>query len=129
MVTPEEIKNIRDGKDMGTIKTSRVQNFMTKFSKSLIGTTKMISIGWYDDRKKVKYTITDIKQDGEKIVIYIKILKAGKVVDGKMEVNPDGYIHPSPFSESIEQGIKERIIRDNSDYLKEDNTEFIFNHL
>ena len=34
----------------------------------------------------------------------------------------------SPFSKSIEDGIKERIIRDDIDYLKEDNTEFIFTH-
>jgi hypothetical protein len=45
-----------------------------------------------------------------------------------MEINPDGYIHPSPFSKSIEDGIKERIIRDDIDYLSEDNTEFIFTH-
>lgn len=127
-VTPEEIKNIRDGKDMESIKTKRVENFMNKFSSALKGTSKLMSIGWGEDKKKVNYTITDIKQDGEKIVIYVKINKAGRAVNNKMEVNPDGYIHPSPFSEDLENGIKQRIIFDNSDYLKQDNTEFIFTH-
>lgn len=128
MVTPEEIKKIRDGRDMESIKTKRVENFMNKFSSSLKGTTKLMSIGWGDDKKKVNYTITDVKQDGEKIVIYVKINKAGRVINNKMEVNPEGYIYPSPFSEDLENGIKQRIIFDNNDYLKEDNTEFIFTH-
>jgi hypothetical protein len=128
MVTKQEIKDIRDGRDMGEIKTSRLENFINTISHNLIGTTKMTSIGSYDDRKKVKYTITDIKQEGDKIVFHIRIDKAGKLVNGKMEINPDGYIHPSPFSKSIEDGIKERIIRDDIDYLSEDNTEFIFTH-
>jgi hypothetical protein len=45
-----------------------------------------------------------------------------------MVVNPDGYIHPSPFSEDLEEGIAQRIMYDNKDYLSKDNTIFVFQH-
>lgn len=127
-VTPDEIKKIRDGEEMGNIETKRVENFIQKFAKPLIGGKKMISIGWYDDRKKVNYTITDIKQENGKIKFYITINKAGKVVDNKMVIDPDGYPVPSPFSEDIEKGVINRIISENKDYLSYDNTDFIFIH-
>jgi hypothetical protein len=56
----------------------------------------------------------------------ITINKAGTVEGtNKMVVNPDGYIHPSPFSEDLERGIIEKIISDNralrlSSYFFED---------
>jgi len=127
-VTPEEIKKIRDGENMTGIETKRVENFIQKFAKPLIGGKKLISIGWYDERKKVNYTITDIKEENGKIKFYITINKAGKVDNNKMIINPEGYPVPSPFSEDIEKGIKNRVISDNKDYLSHDNTEFTFIH-
>jgi len=127
-VTPEEIKKIKDGDDMVGIKIKRVENFIQKFAKPLIGGKKLISLGWYDERKKVNYTITDIKEENGKIKFYITINKAGKVENNKMVLEPEGYPVPSPFSEQIEKGIEDRIISDNKNYLSHDNTEFTFIH-
>ena len=69
-----------------------------------------------------------IKQENGKIKFYITINKAGKVVDNKMVIDPDGYPVPSPFSEDIEKGVINRIISENKDYLSYDNTDFIFIH-
>lgn len=129
LVTKDEISSLMRGVSLDEIRRKRVTNFSSKFAKSLIGTKRTISIGWYENRKKVNFTISNIKEEDGKIKIYVTINKAGKVEGtNKMVVDPEGYIVPSPFSEDIENGIKERVIRDNSDYLNGDNTEFIFTH-
>lgn len=127
-VTSDEIKRLRDGDKMENLEVKRVENFIEKYAKPMIGGKTMISIGWGEDRKKVNYTITDIKKEDGKIKFYITINKAGKVIDNKMVLNPEGYIVPSPFSDDIENGIKNRIIFDNKDYLSHNNTEFVFIH-
>jgi hypothetical protein len=128
-VTPDEIKSIMDGKSLTDVKTNRVNNFKEKFAEALKSTSKLISIGWGEDKKKVKYTITDVSEENGKIKFDIRINKAGTVEGtNKMVVNPDGYIHPSPFSEDLEEGIAQRIMYDNKDYLSKDNTIFVFQH-
>jgi hypothetical protein len=128
-VTPDEIKSIMDGKSLTDVKTNRVNNFKEKFAEALKSTSKLISIGWGEDKKKVKYTITDVSEEDGKIKFDIRIDKAGNVEGtNKMVVNPDGYIHPSPFSEDLEEGIAQRIMYDNKDYLSKDNTIFVFQH-
>jgi hypothetical protein len=128
-VTPDEIKSIMGGKSLTDVKTNRVSNFKEKFAEALKSTSKLISIGWGEDKKKVKYTITDVSEENGKIKFDIRINKAGTVEGtNKMVVNPDGYIHPSPFSEDLEEGIAQRIMYDNKDYLSKDNTIFVFQH-
>jgi hypothetical protein len=128
-VTPDEIKSIMDGKSLTDVKTNRVSNFKEKFADALKSTSKLMSIGWGEDKKKVKYTITDVSEEDGKIKFDIRIDKAGNVEGtNKMVVNPDGYIHPSPFSEDLEEGIAQRIMYDNKDYLSKDNTIFVFQH-
>lgn len=118
-----------NGESLSNVKTNRVTNFSDKFTKVLKGTKKLLTIGWGDDKKKVDYTITNAKKVEDKIKIEIAINKAGTVEGtNKMVVNPDGYIHPSPFSEDLERGIMDRIISDNRDYLSKDNTTFVFQH-
>lgn len=128
-VTQSEINDLKNGESLDEIRRKRVTNFSSKFAKSLIGTKRTISIGWRENRKKVNFTISNIKEEDGKIKIYVTINKAGRVEGTNiMVVDPEGYDVPSPFSEDIENGIKERVIRDNSDYLNGDNTEFIFIH-
>ena len=118
-----------NGESLSNVKTNRVSNFSDKFTKVLKGTKKLLTIGWGDDKKKVDYTITNAKKVRDKIKFEIIINKAGTVEGtNKMVVNPDGYIHPSPFSEDLERGIIEKIISDNRDYLSKDNTTFVFQH-
>jgi len=130
-VTSDEIKNIRDGKSMEDIKTNRLNLFMNRLGNemNMVHPQRMITIGWGDDRKKVKFTIKDVREGGGKINFTIRIDKAGTVEgSNKMVVNPEGYVVPSPFSEDIENGIEQRIINDYSDFLKTDNTSFKFYH-
>lgn len=128
-VTRSEIKDLKNGKSLDEIRRKRVTNFLSEFAKSLIGTKRTISIGWYENRKKVNFTISNIKEEDGKIKIYVTINKAGRIEGtNRMVVDPEGYIVPSPFSEDIENGIEERVISDNSDYLNGDNTEFVFEH-
>lgn len=129
-VTPNEIKAIRNGRPMETIKANRVRDFMSNDGRNILTIpTRMISIGWGNDKKKVKFTVTDIKEKNGKIHFNIRIDKAGTVEGtNRMVVNPEGYVVPSPFSEDIENGIKQRLLMDYSDNLKEDNTEFKFQH-
>jgi len=128
-VTKNEMSNLIDGKSLDDIKSERVTNFGEKFARSLIGTKKLLSIGWGDNRKKVNYTISNVKNEDGKIKIEVTINKAGTVEGtNKMVINPEGYVHPSPFSEDLEDGIKSKIMMDNKDYLTDDNTEFTFNH-
>lgn len=96
---------------------------------NMVHPQRMITIGWGNDRKKVKFTIKDVREGGDKINFTIRIDKAGTVEgSNKMVVNPEGYVVPSPFSEDIENGIEQRIINDYSDFLKTDNTSFKFYH-
>jgi hypothetical protein len=128
-VTKNEMSNLIDGKSLDDIKSERVTNFGEKFARSLIGTKKLLSIGWGDNRKKVNYTISNVKNEDGKIKIEVTINKAGTVEGtNKMVINPEGYVHPSPFSEDLEDGIKSKIMMDNKDYLTDDNTEFTFDH-
>lgn len=130
LVTSGEIKKIRDGEDMELIKTNRVRTFMDSYGKDFHKQkSRLLTIGWGDNRKKVKYSVNKVEENNGKIVFTINIEKAGPVEGkNKLVVNPEGYHHPSPFSEDLEKGIKQKIISDYSDYLKRDNTEFIFNH-
>jgi hypothetical protein len=128
-VTPEEIKSIMNGESLSNIKTNRVTNFNDRFAKSLKGTKKLLTIGWGDDRKKVDYTIMNVKKIRDKIKFEVNINKAGTVEGtNKMVINPDGYVHPSPFSEDLEKGITDKIISDNKDFISRDNATFVFQH-
>ena len=128
-VTKNEMSSLIDGKSLDDIKSERVTNFGEKFARSLIGTKKLLSLGWGDNRKKVNYTISNVKSEDGKIKIEVTINKAGTVEGtNKMVINPEGYVHPSPFSEDLEDGIKSKIMMDNKDYLTDDNTEFTFDH-
>jgi len=129
LVTRNEIEQLINGKSLDSIRRNRVTNFSSKFANALIGTDRLISMGWGDSKKKANFTITNVTEENGKIKFDIRINKAGAVEGtNRMVVNPDGYIVPSPFSEDIEKGIKDRIISDNSDYLSHDNTEFSFEH-
>jgi hypothetical protein len=130
-VTPDEIKSIRDGKSMDDIKTKRLTLFMDRLGNemNMVHPQRMITIGWGNDKKKVKFTIKDVREGGGKINFTIRIDKAGTVEGtNRMIVNPEGYVVPSPFSEDIENGIEQRIISDYNDFLKSDNTSFKFYH-
>jgi len=131
MVNRKEFDELRHGKSFDEIKRERVNIFSgEEKSSNIIGKPKWMSMGWGNDKKKVNFTIDSIEKEGDNIKINISVNKAGTVEGtNKIVINPDGYEVPSDFSNEIENGIQNRIIRDNSNYLTEDNTIFIFKHL
>jgi hypothetical protein len=130
-VTPDEMKSLINGKPLDDVKTDRVTQFVNVIGKDLNMShpSRLISMGWGNDKKKVKFTIKNVEERNGEVHFTIRIDKAGTVEGtNKMVVNPEGYIVPSPFSEDIEKGIEQRLLSDYNIYLNGDNTKFKFNH-
>jgi hypothetical protein len=127
-VTQDDIKVLMYGVyNLEEINNAKVVNFTTKIKSELVGSKKLLTLGYGDTAKKVSYTISDIKEEGGKIKITIRIVKAGKVVNNKMVVDND-YQNIPGFVEEVESGIKRQIISSNEKYLSEDNSTFEFIH-
>lgn len=130
-VTPKEINSLMSGESYEDVTSKRPNIFMNQLGDELNKTkpSKLLTIGWGDDRKKVKFKIENVRVENNKIIFNINIEKAGTVEGtNKMVVNPEGYVYPSPFSQDLEDGISKKIIWDYSDFLNKKNTEFIFKH-
>jgi hypothetical protein len=128
-VTKNEIEDIMKGySTYDEISNERVNNFTDKIGKNLIGTTKNKSFGWGETGKKVSYTIEDIVEDDGKVLFKIKINKAGKIVDRKMVVDPEGYDETGDFAKELEKEISNYIVKSNPKYLTKNNTKFEFSH-
>lgn len=128
LVNRNEIQKLISGVPLDDIKQQRVIDFPEEFNKQNWSKPKLVTLGWGDDAKKVKYSINDVKLKDGKVNIFVDILRAGKVVDRKMVEDPNGYIHPSPFSDDIEDKLKNLIISNNRKFLSQENTEFNFKH-
>lgn len=129
MVTPDEMKRLIDGNELADVETDRVKRFMSDVKSKLIGKKILRTFGWGEHRKKASFQIQDIKQEGDKINIYVTVTKAGKVEGtNKMVVDPMGYIYPSPFSDELDKGITEVVIGLEPEFLNKKNTEVIVRH-
>lgn len=127
-VTQDDIKGLMYGVyTLEEINNAKVVNFTTKIKHELVGSKKLLTLGYGDTAKKVSYIISDIKEEDGKIKIIVKIIKAGKVVNNKMVVDND-YQNIPGFVEEVENGIKRQIISSNEKYLSEDNSTFEFIH-
>ena len=125
-VTQDDIKGLMYGVyTLEEINNAKVVDFTTKIKSELVGSKKLLTLGYGDTAKKVSYTISDIKEEDGKIKIIITIIKAGKVVNNKMVVDND-YQNIPGFVEEVENGIKRQIISSNEKYLSEDNSTFEF---
>jgi hypothetical protein len=127
-VTKNEMSDLIHGQELTTIEKDRVNNFIKDFKIIYPNTKKTITIGYWDDRKRVSFNIDNVSKSNDKIKFTISVLKAGPVVDRKMIISPEGYQTDRNFVDIVENGIKHRIISDNPDYLSQDNTIFEFIH-
>jgi hypothetical protein len=129
-VSKKEIEDLMYGdKTFDELKKKRQLNFIDEFENNQdIKKSYLVSFPDYEkeNAKKVKYKITDVKLDNNEIVIYVDIEKAGKLEDRKMV--PNDYIVPSPFSEDLENKLKQYITHKYFKFLKENPVKFIFNH-
>ena len=124
-VTPNEIKQLMHGNSLERIRSNRITNFVNDIKSKIIGIPKLLTVDWTNP-KKVRFVINDVVEDNGKIKIIVEIMKAGYIVNGKMDISPEGY--NDEFAEKLEEGIEYNIIRNNSNFLDEDNTIFEFIH-
>lgn len=128
-LTKREIEELMNGyTTYEEIGPNRVENFVSKEGKRLIGKKILKSFGWGESAKKASFIIEDISEDDGKILIKIKIDKAGPIVDRKMVVSPEGYDKRGSFAKDLEKEISEFLIRENRKYLTKENTKFEFFH-
>jgi hypothetical protein len=106
----------------------RVNEFVNNEVKNLIGKRITKSFGWGQSAKKVNFTIDDIVKKDDKVLIKVKINKAGPIIDRKMVVSPDGYDKRGEFAKDLEKEISDFVIRENNKFLTKDNVKFEFSH-
>jgi hypothetical protein len=121
-VTKGEMERLMSGLySLDRVKTDRVSNFVRN-KDSVTNQSKLISGGWGENAHRVNFMIKDVEEVDSKIKIYVKVLKAGKMVDRKMI--PDSNFRDNPeLLNNITNTIKQDIIRTYSKYLTNDNVE------
>jgi hypothetical protein len=128
-ITKNEIEELMKGySTYDELLTNRVEKFTNNVGQKLIGKKTIKSFGWGDNAKKVSFTIEDVTEDDNKILIKIRINKAGPIVDRKMVVDPEGYDKRGDFAKDLEKNIAEFVIRENIKFLTKNNTKFEFSH-
>jgi hypothetical protein len=121
-VTKDEMKRLMDGRyNLERVNTDRVSNFVSRKDK-VTNQSKLISGGWGDNAHRVNFMIKDVEDVDGKIKLFIKILKAGKMIDRKMI--PDSNFKDNPeLLDGIMNTIKQDVIRTYPNYLTDNNTE------
>jgi hypothetical protein len=121
-VSQYEIERLMDGTySLNDVETKRVDNFVRN-KDSVTNQSKLISGGWFENAHRVNYMIKDVEDVNGKIKLYIKILKAGKMVDRKMI--PDSNFRDNPeLLDNIMSTIKQDLLRTYPKYLTNNTTE------
>ena len=121
-VSQYEIERLMDGTyTLNDVETQRVSGFVKNKDK-VTNQSKLISGGWGENAHRVNFMIKDVEDSDGKIKLYIKILKAGKMVDRKMI--PDSDFRDKPeLLDGIMKTIKQDLMRSYPKYLTNNNTE------
>ncbi len=125
MATPNELKMLIRGKSPDDIFNERVPNFVNKVNNGEIKFKNVPTLRTIWGTGRVKYTVTDVKEENGKIVIDVKINKAGQLVDRKMVEKPELY-DDEQFMSNIKNGVESEILQTQNRYLTRKNTEFRF---
>ena len=121
-LTKGEMERLMDGRyNIERVKTDRVSNFV-KIKDKVTNQSKLISGGWGDNAHRVNFMVKDVEDVEGKIKLFVKILKAGKMVDRKMIPDSNFKDNPELFDD-IMKTIKYDILRTYPNYLTNDNTE------
>jgi hypothetical protein len=117
-----EMERLMDGRySLERVKTDRVSNFI-KVKDKVINQSKLISGGWGDNAHRVNFMVKDVEDVEGKIKIFVKILKAGKMVDRKM-IPDSNFKDNTELFDDIMKTITSDILRTYPNYLTNDNTE------
>ena len=121
-VTKGEMERLMDGRyDIERVKTDRVSNFV-KVKDGVTNQSKLISGGCGDNAHRVNFMVKDVEDVEGKIKIFVKILKAGKMVDRKM-IPDSNFKDNTELFDDIMKTITSDILRTYPNYLTNDNTE------
>lgn len=126
MATPDELRELMRGSAQDKVFNKRITNFVEKVNNGsidLIGKPLLRTIYGVG---KVKFTVTNVSNENDKILIDIKINKAGKLVDRKMVEKPE-YYQDEAFMNKIKTGIEIELLGTQNRFLTKNNTEFTFN--
>lgn len=127
LVTQDEMERLIDGRyNIERVKTDRVSSFV-KNKNNVIGIKKLISGGHGENAHRVSFTITDIESVNDKIKIFVKINKAGRMEGRKMVSDPD-YQNNNQLVSNIENTIKQEVLRTYPQYLTKDNVDIEIIH-
>jgi hypothetical protein len=117
-----EMDRLMDGRySLERVKTDRVSNFV-KIKDKVTNQSKLISGGWGDNAHRVNFMVKDVEDVEGKIKIFVKILKAGKMVDRKM-IPDSNFKDNTELFDDIMKTITSDILRTYPNYLTNDNTE------
>ena len=117
-----EMERLMDGRySLERVKTDRVSNFV-KIKDKVTNQSKLISGGWGDNAHRVNFMVKDVEDVEGKIKIFVKILKAGKMVDRKM-IPDSNFKDNTELFDDIMKTITSDILRTYPNYLTNDNTE------
>jgi hypothetical protein len=121
-VSQYEIERLMDGTyTLNDVESQRVSGFV-KNKDNVTNQSKLISGGWGENAHRVNFMIKDVEDSDGKIKLYVKILKAGKMVNRKMI--PDSDFRDKPeLLDGIMKTIKQDLMRTYPKYLTNNNTE------
>lgn len=125
LATPHELKMLINGDSPDDVFNRRVPNFVNMVDKGTIVFKDKPTLRTIWGTGRVKFTVTDVKEENGKIVIDVKINKAGQLVDRKMVEKPELY-DDEQFMRNIKDGIESEILQTQNRYLTRKNTEFRF---
>lgn len=103
-VSPEEMKQLINGKTLEEIEQTRFQNFEGDIESYTKLPPKLKTFGWGNDSIKANYVLKNIEIQGNDVIMYINVIKAGKLDGRKM-------IPETNFEDSFKTKL--------NDYLKE----------
>ena len=125
-VSKNEMEKLINGEDLEDINKSRVDYFVTNKKMFYSTPNKVMTVGNWDNRKRVTFKIERISKYRDKVKFVITILNASRVVGRRLVNNPEEFETDLNFIEEIKKDIQNRIINDNSEYLSHNNTIFEF---
>lgn len=131
IVSRSEIKDLIDGVPYNELKNKRRTEFGKQYNIESIINNSPYTFSWRDYQNgdgKATYKVTNIVEIPDGFKFDIEILKAGRREGRRMIQEPGGYIHPSPFSDAMENAIKQHIREKNTKLLRDENIELNVKH-
>jgi hypothetical protein len=121
LVTHDEMLKLKRNATYEDIMKYKVEKLMRDKSKFISDKSKLYSTGrWSDTPMKIRFKVTDIKQENDEIIINVLIDDAGQLIGQKMQPSKGEYLRGSLdgiTKEKVEDTVKSEIKRNISSYI------------